>query len=110
MRLLQVQRFFSTSYYKRNLPSDLIAFSSPHGKRLFKQALQSQSLENYFLLAEQFTTQQDPAYCGPASLIMCLNALNVDPQRKWKGIWRWYSEEVLHCSDTNQMQQGLSLD
>ena len=60
-------------------------------------------MENYFKLAEQFTTQQEPAYCGPASLIMVLNSLKVDPNKTWKGIWRWYSEEVLHCSNEEVM-------
>ena len=36
-------------------------------------------MENYFILAEQFTTQAEPAYCGPASLIMVLNSLNEVP-------------------------------
>ena len=69
---------FST-FYKRELPQHLVPFSSQKGKLLFKEALSTGNLENYFLLAEQFTTQQHPAYCGPASLIMCLNALQVDP-------------------------------
>lgn len=55
-------------------------------------------MENYFPLSEQFVTQSEPAYCGPASLTMVLNALKVDPQKTWKGIWRWFNEEVLHCS------------
>jgi glutathione gamma-glutamylcysteinyltransferase len=41
---------------------------------------------------------------------MVLNALQVDPQKRWKGIWRWYSEDVLHCSDTDVMKLGLSLE
>lgn len=67
------------SFYKRELPKNLVAFSSDKGKQLFKEALISGHMENYFQLAEQLTTQQELAYCGPASLIMCLNALQVDP-------------------------------
>ena len=67
-------------------------------------------MENYFCLAEQFTTQSEPSYCGPASLIMCLNALAIDPNRTWKGVWRWYSEEVLHCTSPETMLKGMSLD
>lgn len=27
---------------------------------------------------------------------MVLNALNMDPQRQWRGsVWRWYSEEMV---------------
>jgi len=41
---------------------------------------------------------------------MVLNALQVDPNKTWKGIWRWYSEEVLHCSSVDAMQTGMSLE
>jgi glutathione gamma-glutamylcysteinyltransferase len=53
--------------------------------------------KSYFVLAEQFTTQSEPAYCGITSLVMVLNALAVDPRRLWKGNWRWYHEELLNC-------------
>ena len=39
----------------------------------------------YDFMAEQYTTQSEPEYCGPASLTMVLNALNIDPNRQWKG-------------------------
>ena len=68
------------------------------------------TMENYFKLAEQFTTQADPAYCGPASLIMVLNSLQIDPNKTWKGIWRWYSEEILHCTTEEVMANGMSLE
>lgn len=42
-------------------------------------------------------TQNDPAFCGLGTLCMVLNALEIDPQRKWKGPWRWYEQEV-SCS------------
>ena len=41
---------------------------------------------------------------------MVLNALKVDPNRTWKGVWRWYSEEVLHCSNADMMKNGMVLD
>ena len=28
---------------------------------------------------------------------MVLNALNYDPKKTWKGVWRWVSEETLQC-------------
>lgn len=28
---------------------------------------------------------------------MVLNALEIDPQRQWKGPWRWYEQEMLSC-------------
>lgn len=71
-------------------------------------------MENYFILSEQFHTQADPActhsevdhlssrvnpgvVCGLGTLTMCLNALNLDPHRQWRGPWRWFSEELLDC-------------
>lgn len=54
-------------------------------------------MEGWFTVAEQFHTQADPAFCGLGSLVVALNALGVDPQRLWKGPWRWFSEELLDC-------------
>lgn len=76
-----------------------IAFSSDEGKRIFKQAVQGNYFESYFPLSEQFHTQQEPAFCGLASLVIILNALKIDPGRVWKGVWRWFSEELLDCCD-----------
>lgn len=42
-------------------------------------------MESYFRLAEQFRTQDEPAFCGLSTLTMVLNALAVDPGRVWKG-------------------------
>lgn len=41
---------------------------------------------------------------------MVLNSLQIDPNKTWKGIWRWYSEEVLHCTTHEAMQNGMSLE
>lgn len=51
---------------------------------------------------------------------MVLNALNIDPNRPWKGyyfiflykfrIWRWFSEEILHCANIDMLKQGLNLE
>lgn len=49
-------------------------------------------MESYFPLAEQFITQLEPSTCGPTSLVMVLNSLGVDPMKRWKGGWRWYTE------------------
>ncbi|KAF9428275.1 hypothetical protein BGZ94_002906 [Podila epigama] len=85
------------SFYRRKLPDHLISFTSPRGKQLFRQMLESGYGEGYFSLVGNFTTQSEPAYCGPSSLAMVLNSLEVDPQRQWKGAWRWYSDELLEC-------------
>jgi hypothetical protein len=43
------------------------------------------------------STQDEPAFCGLASLAMVLNALSIDPRRTWKGSWRWFHEKLLDC-------------
>lgn len=83
------------SFYKRPLPASCIAFDSPEGKKLFGQAMMEGNLEGYFALANSFLTQNEPAYCGLATLCMILNALGVDPQKQFKGPWRYYSQEML---------------
>ncbi|KAJ3037946.1 hypothetical protein HK097_003336, partial [Rhizophlyctis rosea] len=85
------------TFYRRDLPQHLTSFTSPHGRTLFKQCVQSSTAEIYFSLSGNFTTQSEPAFCGLGSLAMVLNALAVDPGRAWKGVWRWYSDEMLEC-------------
>ncbi|KAI7823828.1 Phytochelatin synthase-domain-containing protein [Gamsiella multidivaricata] len=85
------------SFYRRKLPEHLVSFTSPEGKQLFREMLEEGYGEGYFSLVGNFTTQSEPAFCGPSSLAMVLNSLEVDPQRQWKGAWRWYSDELLEC-------------
>ncbi|KAF9156985.1 hypothetical protein DFQ26_009153 [Actinomortierella ambigua] len=85
------------TFYRRKLPDHLISFTSPKGKELFREMLIAGYGEGYFSLVGNFTTQSEPAFCGPASLAMVLNSLEIDPQRRWKGAWRWYSDELLEC-------------
>jgi len=96
------------SFHKRQLPSSLIALSSPAGKTLFREALASGGMESYFALSEQFVTQSEPSFCALSSLAMVLNALSYDPKKNWKGSWRWVSEETLQCETMSVC--GHSLD
>ncbi|BGP35371.1 hypothetical protein JCM10296v2_007207 [Rhodotorula toruloides] len=100
-----------TSFYKRPLPEMCIAFNSPEGKRLFAKALAEGNMESYFLLAPQMVTQNEPAYCALGTLVQILNSLEVDPQRKWKGGWRWYDQNMLDCCRplTDIAVDGLTL-
>ena len=77
------------SFYRRALPSHLIPFHCDEGKQLFKESLHDNMANAYFQLAGNFTAQSDPSFCGPGSLAMVLNALETDPLRTWKGVWRW---------------------
>jgi len=102
-----------SSFHRRHLPQDCIAFSSPEGRQLFTQAINSSSnyMQIYFPLAEQFITQAEPAFCGLATLAMCLNALQIDPGRLWKGPWRWFSEELFDCCTSLSVakEKGISM-
>lgn len=74
-----------------------VAWTSPHGRALFREALSSGTLESYFPLAAQFLTESGPSPSGLGALAMTLNALNIDPGRVWKGPWRWFTEAMLEC-------------
>jgi glutathione gamma-glutamylcysteinyltransferase len=43
---------------------------------------------------------------------MILNSLKVDPDRLWKGPWRWFSDEMLDCcKDLNTIKEkGINFD
>lgn len=56
------------------MPAGVIAFDTPEGEALL---LGAEAYNDYFPLSMHFTTQVNPAYCGPASIAMVLNALDV---------------------------------
>lgn len=86
------------SFYKRELPSPpSIAFSSEQGQDIFQDALKEGMLKGFFSLIEQFRTQDEPSFCGLASVAMVLNSLAIDPRRPWKGSWRIFHEQMLDC-------------
>lgn len=63
-----------TTFYRRPLPPDLIAFSSPEGRALFREALADGGMEAFFPLSEHFHTQSDPAFCtwrGTQGRMLC---------------------------------------
>lgn len=88
---------FPKTFYRRQLPSTSISFSSPEGRVVFASAMASGGTYTFFPLIEQLQTQPEPAYCGLTTLVIVLNALAVDPRRSWKGPWRWYEESMLNC-------------
>lgn len=91
-----------TSHYRRSLPDTLVSLTSPLGRQLFQEALNDGNMQNFLPLVGNFTHQSDVAMCGPGTLAMILNALEVDPGRVWKGIWRWYSDDMLECCETQE--------
>ncbi|KAK3193493.1 hypothetical protein Dsin_024803 [Dipteronia sinensis] len=97
--------------YRRVLPCPpAIDFASSEGKQLFFEAIQGGTMEGFYRLISFFQTQSEPAYCGLASLSMVLNALAIDPGRKWKGPWRWFDESMLDCCEPLEKvkEKGIS--
>jgi glutathione gamma-glutamylcysteinyltransferase len=92
-----MERTVTQTTYRRPLPENAVAFASAEGRALFSEALSTKGLDGYFPLAEQYHTQSEPTFCGLGSLVVALNALAIDPERSWKGPWRWFSEELLDC-------------
>lgn len=70
----------STNIYAKQLvlPNNVIAFSSTEGKKLLKTAPEEYS-QQYWKLSEYFTTEYGTRFCGPASAVMVLNALGIEP-------------------------------
>ena len=56
------------------LPDSDISLSTPEGEALLVGA---EARNDFFPLSIHFATQVNPAYCGPASIAMVLNALNI---------------------------------
>lgn len=84
----------------------------PTGKHIFAGALAAGGANTFFKLIEQFRTQDEPAFCGLASVAMVLNSLAIDPRRAWKGPWRWFHEEMLDCCHplARVREEGVTLD
>eukprot|EP00798_Chlamydomonas_sp_ICE-L_P011084 gene11084-18694_t len=89
---------FKKTFYKRHLPTQTcIPFSSREGREVFQEALAAGHMAGFFKLVEQFSMQDEPAFCGLTSISMVMNALSIDPRRTWKGAWRFFHEQLLDC-------------
>ena len=98
------------SFYRRSEPSKGINFLSDISKQLLLDCLQSNTANPFFELIDNYKTQADPSFCGLSNLVITLNALKVDPKTKWKGIWRWYSEENIMCNNIEKVKDyGMTL-
>lgn len=65
-------------------------------QKLFVEALGNGTMEGFFKLISYYQTQSEPAYCGLATLAVVLNALAIDPGRKWKGNFNFrFSAELV---------------
>jgi Phytochelatin synthase len=55
---------------------NLVEFTSEAGADLL---IHAEARAAYWPLAAQFITQENPAFCGVASLVMVMNALRIPP-------------------------------
>lgn len=88
--------------------------SSDDGRKMFARGIADGTHEGYFPLAEQFMTQSSPPYCALTTLAMMLNSLNIDPNERWKGGWRWFNEDMLIdncCKPKSEVEaDGMTMD
>ena len=95
---------------RKKYPTETV-FTTTKSNSLVKESILHNYDASYYKITEQLITQNFPTYCGIANLIMILNALGIDPKRRWKGIWRWYDEDVLHCVHHETIKNhGINLD
>jgi Phytochelatin synthase len=97
------------------LPPGLTDFTSHDGETFL---IESKAREDYFPLSIQFVTQKTPAYCGVASMVMVLNALNVPaPSTPDNQAFRSFTQDDVLDDRTDAVlprdllaRQGMTLD
>ena len=73
------------------LPENLINFNSNEGEKLL---IESNARKDYFPLSIHFVTQNNQAFCGVASMVMVLNAMNIpQPETSVYGKFRIFTQE-----------------
>jgi hypothetical protein len=79
------------------LPATLIALSSQEGSALLFDA---DARADFAPLVEEFVTQVNPAFCGPASISMVLNALDLPrpPSDETLGLGLFDQENLFNAS------------
>ncbi len=97
------------------LPPNLIGAASPAGEGYF---LEAEARAAYFPLADNFVTQKNQAFCGVASSVMVLNALQLpapavpeyDPYRTFTqdNVFSAATEAVIPADTIREM--GMTLD
>lgn len=92
----------------------ICTWDSAAGQERLVRALMARSTAPYYHLMAHFCNQSDPAYCGITTLLVVLNALGVDPGRRWKGGWRYFGNEDMLlqtcCMDAERIRRiGIGL-
>jgi Phytochelatin synthase len=97
------------------LPAGLTDFRAQDGQKLL---LESKSLGAYFPISANFVTQKTPAYCGVASMVMVLNALEAPaPTTPDDPLYRMFTQDNVLNENTDAIlprellaRQGMTLD
>lgn len=97
------------------IAQNLIGFHSAEGETLL---IESEARQDYFPLSMQFETQDNLAYCGVASIVMVLNALNIPaPEAPQFRTHRFTQANFFHNPQTEKVmtaaevsQGGMTLE
>lgn len=97
------------------LPEGLIALQSERGEALLFEA---EARADYTALSAHFVTQQHPAFCGPATIAMVLNALDIPrpPSDMTLGLGMFDQDNLFNASAeaakprAEILQNGMTLD
>ena len=104
----------SKTVYGSPLSRFLVDYRSKESETRLCRALQTGYAVPYLSLSSCYDAQSEPSYCGVSTLAIILNALRIDPQRKWSPMstWRWYTVELLDCcySLEEVKKSGINLD
>lgn len=99
------------TFYQRELPTSLTRFASPEGKKLFREAMDDGHAEGFFPLTGNFTTQSEPAYCGPSSCkcVMRSRSLTIRSELNFKIHNSGHGIECLGSGSKETMEGELAL-
>ena len=78
-----------TVYSVNNLPNGMIGLHTPLGEQLWNRT----HLKNT-LMVERYHKQTRPTYCGPASLALLINALNLAYRVKYLQVQKKHGDEM----------------
>lgn len=83
------------------LPSTSIPLTSPAGQKLLEE---SRSKADFYVLAAHAETQDNGAFCGPASSVMVLNSLNLPaPPSEGHSPYRYFDQKNFFTPATEQV-------
>lgn len=83
---------------------ELVALDSPVGRRLLSQC---KSSTDFFQLVCTYETQENLAYCGVASSVMLLNALDIEkPISPNHGQYRMFTQRTFFSSDASAVKSA----